>query len=253
MIHPAMETIDEALVTLVHQSTKVRSDIVHNHSWNELILVDQGAYQTRFGGSFHALRPGQAICYPAGCEHLPSHPDPVTRLWLVQWRGWMPEWRTPVIVDDVDRRVLFSMSWMHDRQSIATGSFVKDVLRSILTEIDLIHRHKALATEPIERARMLLQGALHRAISQPLLAKAVGLTPSHLCRAFAKVHEETPIAYLTRLRLETALILGQDGQLPLSSIAGRVGYSSAAALRHALKRAGHHLNFKRRRQLGRNA
>ena len=243
-----MESIEEALVTLVHQSAKVKPDGVHNHPWNELVLLDQGVYQTRFGGTSQTLRPGQAICYPAGCVHQPSSPDPVTRLWLVQWRGWMPAWTAPVIVDDVDRRILFSLSWMHDRQSIATGSFVKDLLRSILTECDLIHRHKALASDPIERARMLLQGAVHRAISLPVLAKAVVLTPSHLCRAFAKVHEETPIAYLTRLRLETAMILGQDGQLPLASIAGRVGYSSAAALRHALKRAGYDRKSSRHRR-----
>jgi AraC-like DNA-binding protein len=113
-----------------------------------------------------------------------------------------------------------------------------------------MRRHRALASHPIERARMLLQGSVHRPISLPLLAKAVGLSPSHLCREFARLHGETPIAYLTRLRLETAMILRQDGQLPLASIAGRVGYASAAALRHALKRGGHSLNINRRGQGG---
>ena len=70
----------------------------------------------------------------------------------------------------------------------------------------------------------------------------------------------TPIPWLKAAKTYLAVIHLAQPPVPLPTHAGwlaiRAGAASPAAssiLRHALKRAGHHLNIKRRRDLGRNS
>jgi transcriptional regulator GlxA family with amidase domain len=68
------------------------------------------------------------------------------------------------------------------------------------------------------------------------LAARVGLSRATLARRFTELTGHSPMAYLTWWRLTTAARLLQDTDLPLPSIAAKVGYGSPFAFSHAFKR-----------------
>nr|WP_225955565.1 AraC family transcriptional regulator [Amycolatopsis lexingtonensis] len=68
------------------------------------------------------------------------------------------------------------------------------------------------------------------------LAARVGLSRATLARRFTALTGQPPMAYLTWWRLTTAARLLQDTELPLPSIAAKVGYGSPFAFSHAFKR-----------------
>ncbi|WP_290050187.1 AraC family transcriptional regulator [Amycolatopsis solani] len=68
------------------------------------------------------------------------------------------------------------------------------------------------------------------------LAARVGLSRATLGRRFTALTGQPPMAYLTWWRLTTAARLLQDTELPLPSIAAKVGYGSPFAFSHAFKR-----------------
>jgi AraC-like DNA-binding protein len=67
-------------------------------------------------------------------------------------------------------------------------------------------------------------------------AASAALSPFHLIRVFRAVHEETPLAYGTRIALERArdaLLMTAD---PVETIARRAGYESRTAFDRAFRR-----------------
>ncbi|VVJ15813.1 Transcriptional regulator [Amycolatopsis camponoti] len=68
------------------------------------------------------------------------------------------------------------------------------------------------------------------------LAAKAGLSRATLARRFTALTGRSPMAYLTWWRLTTAAGLLQDTDLPLPSIASKVGYGSPFAFSHAFKR-----------------
>ncbi|SEF26563.1 AraC-type DNA-binding protein [Amycolatopsis pretoriensis] len=68
------------------------------------------------------------------------------------------------------------------------------------------------------------------------LANRVGLSRATLARRFTTLTGHPPMAYLTWWRLTTAARLLHDTELPLPSIAAKVGYGSPFAFSHAFKR-----------------
>ncbi|MEQ0564836.1 AraC family transcriptional regulator [Amycolatopsis sp. NEAU-NG30] len=68
------------------------------------------------------------------------------------------------------------------------------------------------------------------------LAAHAGLSRATLSRRFTALTGYSPMAYLTWWRLTTAARLLQDTDLPLPSIAAKVGYGSPFAFSHAFKR-----------------
>lgn len=69
------------------------------------------------------------------------------------------------------------------------------------------------------------------------LGAHVGLSRAALARRFGRHVGEPPLTYLTRWRLALAADLLAGTDLPLTAVAGRVGYTSPFALSAAFKRA----------------
>jgi AraC-like DNA-binding protein len=82
--------------------------------------------------------------------------------------------------------------------------------------------------------------ALHRAPARPWtvksLAAAAGLSRAVFARRFKDLVGDTPLAYLTQVRLDTAARLLRTTDDPLASIAQSVGYRSEFAFNRAFRR-----------------
>lgn len=68
-------------------------------------------------------------------------------------------------------------------------------------------------------------------------ARAVGLSVSQLDRLFLRIRGETPLRFLTQLRIERAMRLLADPELKLEAVANQCGFSSASNLCRAFKAA----------------
>jgi AraC-like DNA-binding protein len=71
------------------------------------------------------------------------------------------------------------------------------------------------------------------------LAAACGMSRSALALRFKEMVGETPLEYLTNLRMRKAAVLLQKGDKKLFDVARSVGYDSEAALSTAFKRVVH--------------
>lgn len=82
----------------------------------------------------------------------------------------------------------------------------------------------------------LIHDAPERNWSLVSLANAAGMSRSAFAERFAEVVGETPIRYLTQLRMNLALKMLTGGDVSIGVIAYRLGYSSEASFSRAFRR-----------------
>lgn len=89
----------------------------------------------------------------------------------------------------------------------------------------------------IGRALVALHADLRRDWTAELLAREAGMSRSAFMKRFAGIVGETPIKYLTGVRLRAAHIYLKETPQSIARIAERVGYESEEAFSRAFKRA----------------
>lgn len=88
----------------------------------------------------------------------------------------------------------------------------------------------------VGRALRLLHARPERQWTVEDLAREVGVSRSGLAQRFTELSGEAPMRYLTGWRIQLAKHLMLQAGLPISEVAGRVGYESEAAFNRAFKR-----------------
>jgi len=94
----------------------------------------------------------------------------------------------------------------------------------------------AVRDPQVGRALALMHGEPHRDWTVESLALEVACSRATFARRFRELLGETPLGYLTRLRMNLAARLLRDSELPLSVVASRVGYSSEFAFNRSFHR-----------------
>lgn len=89
---------------------------------------------------------------------------------------------------------------------------------------------------PLARARQLLMHRFDQPHTTLSLARAVGLSTSHLRRRFKTIFGCTPMEFLERVRMDQATRLIKDSSLSIKEVARKVGYSDANNFSTAFKR-----------------
>jgi len=74
-------------------------------------------------------------------------------------------------------------------------------------------------------------------VTVTMLSSALGLSRSHFSRTFRKAAGEPLRAYLFRLRVERAISLMRDGDIPLIEIGLAAGFADQAHFSNAFRRA----------------
>jgi AraC family transcriptional regulator len=108
----------------------------------------------------------------------------------------------------------------------------------------ILLRHTGLkprrTTLPPKKGLRRMDEFMRARINQPLtladLAREAGMSPFHLLRTCQKVHGETPIRRLTRMRMETARRYLQANQEPVSVVAFLCGYDNPSHFATAFRR-----------------
>ncbi|TIW90799.1 MAG: helix-turn-helix domain-containing protein, partial [Mesorhizobium sp.] len=89
----------------------------------------------------------------------------------------------------------------------------------------------------LAQAIRLMEAHVDQPLTIAAVAKRAGVTARTLESIFRKSIGETPGAYYLRLRLGAARRLVVDTRVAMADIAGRTGFSSAAAFSRAFSRA----------------
>nr|WP_062615637.1 AraC family transcriptional regulator [Flammeovirga sp. SJP92] len=101
-----------------------------------------------------------------------------------------------------------------------------------LSDVDVIHPYQ----EQLDQITNLIDTQLHIQFSINELAKSVGLNTSYLKKYFKEVFNETVFEYATRKRIDYAKELLETTDLPISSIAEKIGYQQGAHFSYAFKK-----------------
>jgi AraC family L-rhamnose operon transcriptional activator RhaR len=95
-------------------------------------------------------------------------------------------------------------------------------------------------TEPahpaVRRVRSALEGDLTRQWTLPDLAGQVGLTTAYLVRVFKSATGQSPLAYLGRLRVETAAEMLLHSDESVTAIAQAIGWPDQSYFARRFKR-----------------
>lgn len=94
----------------------------------------------------------------------------------------------------------------------------------------------ALHDDRIGPALLQIQRAPEKPWTVESLAKGVAMSRSAFAARFRDLVGESPVQYLTRWRMHTALTWLQDGEFTVAGLASRLGYRSEAAFSRAFKR-----------------
>ena len=89
--------------------------------------------------------------------------------------------------------------------------------------------------QSINRASHYIATHLDEMIDVKTLARVANLSDFHFCRIFKAIKGEPPIAFIARLRIETAAQLLRYSSLAVEEIAYNIGYESPASLSKAFK------------------
>jgi transcriptional regulator, araC-type len=89
--------------------------------------------------------------------------------------------------------------------------------------------------QSINKASHYIATHLDETIDVKTLARVANLSDFHFCRIFKAIKGEPPIAFIARLRIETAAQLLRYSSLAVEEIAYNIGYESPASLSKAFK------------------
>lgn len=212
------------------------------HPFAELIYVVEGVYETARQGTALSAAAGELCYYPPGGIHHPRaiYPTP-PRVLVAQWHAPQarPPWDRTFIARDPQARVLSAMTWMWHafrREYADTQPLLQALLQAVLLEVEHVLAGPHRASGPAERVAELMRHTPGHAFDLRELARHAGLSPWQLSRTFRETFGLPPMRYLRRLRLEKALHLLKSTQLPVKTIASRVGYGSGQHLSRLIHR-----------------
>jgi AraC-like DNA-binding protein len=211
-----------------------------NHpDWHELIYVVRGDYRVDTPQGRLSGPDGTVIYIPRGMDHRPwMKMGSDRRFFLLRWRdGRRPFLGTePLRTVDVSGRMRVLLNWMWEMYpgGKADEPLFHALLYAVLAEF---RSHRAAAvSQTLRRVLQHMRVSLSEPIRLRDLAEVAGCSPYYFARKFRKETGRTPMNYLAEMRIEAAQSLLRDTELPLKTIASRVGVANEYHLSRLVRR-----------------
>lgn len=208
----------------------------HSHPFHELIVIKSGSMllKTRHGELI--TRPGDILFYESGMIHeeisLPQ--DPVSSYCLsFSARTKLPD--LPLRLRDSEGRVAELLHWMH--RDLREGRPVADCLALLET---IIRELRWLIARPQDAWLEHVRKNLHTRFADPLslddVARHAGMSRFAFIRKFKRLCGRTPMGELRQIRIHEARNLILSSDLPLKTIAAKVGIGDEYQLSKLFRR-----------------
>ncbi|MFF0270816.1 helix-turn-helix domain-containing protein [Kribbella sp. NPDC004536] len=225
----------------VHTAAPGKDYPLHAHTSWELVYYVRGRITCPVGDETYDATPGTVLLTPPNTWHAEqSRTGYANRFLQVDAPSNHPWPRR--CYDDTDhtlRRVFDAL--VRETGSTELRETGSDELRAILlTELDLRLR-RAAAPPPTPAEQLVAQAEQlfeERFADRPRIAGIaleLGISPSGLRAAFARVRRTSPQAALQAVRLRHALAHIRNSTLPLQAIADLTGYNSVSHLSRHVK------------------
>jgi AraC-like DNA-binding protein len=197
----------------------------HRHPlFHELIVVFRGKCHVQIAGKEILAEKGDVLFYPQGVWHAEqSHPDDPVETYYIGFKGDVGE--LDYQVHDRSGRIRLLISWLHEeRGSNFSGAQTLNntFLEAMLAEYVRLSGGKE-SNDLVLAIRTFMQDCLAEPLTLDDLARRARMSKFHFVRRYKEFTGRTPMEDLRIIRIETAKNLVMTTNLPLKSIAPRVG------------------------------
>ena len=197
------------------------------HPYWELTYVFRGKGLLHTDRAVLPLKPGHAYLLPPGTMHREEAQDQVDTLWigihaplLIRLNGenvWM--------LEAPELNTLAEQLWLLSERGYGLiGPEMDGLCRALLARFVRQLSDRDPSSDLLDQSIDFLRKHYARPLSIHTLVEKFGYSEGYFFRLFKKRTGMTPHEYLTRIRLEHALILMRHSTLTLSEVSKLVGY-----------------------------
>ena len=208
----------------------------HSHPFCEMMVVYSGSLKVEIGDQPCLAAAGEILLYPPEAAHLErvSGHGPAE---FIFFSVSTPPRSTKLVTRDARGRMRLLAGWLIEeaRSSHAMKQAVVDsLLQALVLEFDLIST--AATPGMAEQVRLFLRESLAKQLTVDDLASVAHMSRAHFIRSYKQLTGITPMAELRQLRVQEAKNLVITTDLPLKTIALRVGLQDEHHLSHVFRR-----------------
>jgi AraC-like DNA-binding protein/mannose-6-phosphate isomerase-like protein (cupin superfamily) len=198
----------------------------HPDLW-EVMLVTQGTVEVNAPGRQYDGTPGSVFIYPAGTPHWERTTSSVSLKMAGLFWKLADQRQAATLPDhfhDVHGRFNHVLHWIHDLRS-AYG-FKLRILDGLVDALvfECQREHDTAADARLARVRSFVFQAVGQELTVRKLAGIACMSERHFAREFQRRMQQTPMAYVRKIRLEKASNLIAQSDIPLRDIAREVGF-----------------------------
>ncbi len=208
----------------------------HSHPFTEMMIMLSGTLQVEIAGTPCRAGAGELLHYPPGAAHLERVAGPRRAEFICfSFGGAVPE-RT-LVAQDARGRMRQLAGWLCE-ECAGTHEHRSELTESLLNAL-LVEFARGTPTHPpsmVDRLRAFMKGSLAEPLRLETLAREAGMSRAHFIRSYKRAAGRTPMAELRLQRVEAARDLVIATDLPLRTIAVRVGLQDEIHLSHVFRR-----------------
>jgi AraC-like DNA-binding protein len=208
----------------------------HSHPFTEMMVMLSGTLSVEIAGQSYRTGAGEILHYPPGAAHLErvAGRRPAEFIFF----SFDSALRSNAVVGQDGRgRMRLLASWLHD-EAQGAHELRQGIAESLLAALLAEFERAAGSRSPTmaDRVRAVMKGSLAEHLTVEALAREASMSRAHFIRSFKRMSGRTPMAELRQLRVEAARDLVIATELPLKSIAARVGLQDEIHLSHVFRR-----------------
>lgn len=213
----------------------------HGYQWHQFLCCTEESGTVEYEGKEFELSAGQYLFLP---KNVPHHYYPTNEKWGICWLAFEGSscdsvlsflgMNSPMIITASAGSKLFKLfeSMLH---SVETDFLYRDYTCSGLLYDFILEFHRYIsASSDSEKSRIIslllpafryMNENYSTDFSIADLSKLINITPEHFCRIFKKAMDTTPIAFLTRIRINEAKHLLEQADNSISEVARKTGFN----------------------------
>lgn len=213
----------------------------HRHSLHEMIAVVRGRMTVTTRAGTITAHTGDVLYYGSGEVHeeRSDTADPVQTYFIgFRWDDYTPE--VPLRVHDRHGRISVLVRWLFEDRYAGTP-VAGDMRQGLAQAAVATYLHVAAYQEPdlVERTRQYVRGHIAAELEVEELAGLAQMSKFHFVRTYKRLCGRTPMDDVRRMRVEAARDLLLTTDLPLKSIAPKVGMANENHLSRLVRRYLH--------------
>jgi len=209
----------------------------HFHDEWEIILQLEGDATAKIGNKDFKISPGTVMVIPPKVIHRNYSTVPFTDMFL---QAKYLDFNDVVIINDAENNILTVMNMLHKTMTENENS--SSAIADKLTELICLYINRLCNTDRRFPFVNKFKSIMHQNLSNPYFEidseiKKLGYHPDYFRRCFKTVTGITPLAYITKLRINQAkILLEQSSFISIANIASNCGFCDSFYFSTCFKR-----------------